>query len=94
MPPRWPRQPDRRDPAYRRLADRLNFALHVAAFGAVNSGAWFFRFLAGAAWPWTVWLTSSWAAILVTHGLYVFVVARYEDIDPASRSATDQRSAP
>ena len=38
MPPRWPRKPDRCDPAYRRLDDRMNFAMHVAIFAVINSG--------------------------------------------------------
>ena len=41
MPPRWPREPDRRDPAYRKLDDRMNFAFHVALSLAINSGLWF-----------------------------------------------------
>ena len=45
MPPRWPRKPTRQDPAYRRLEDRINFAVHVAGFIAVNSGLWFFHTL-------------------------------------------------
>ena len=45
MPPRWPRQPDRNDPAYRKLDDRMNFAIHVALFAVTNSGLWFFRLL-------------------------------------------------
>ncbi len=77
MPPRWPRQPDRRDPAYRRLADRMNFAVHVAAFAAINSTCWFFRLLQTEAWPWTLWLTGGWAAILLAHGVYIFKVADY-----------------
>ena len=44
MPPRWPREPDRRDPAFRKLEDRINFAFHVALFACINSGSWFFRF--------------------------------------------------
>jgi len=79
MPPRWPRQPDRRDPAYRRLADRINFAVHVAGFAAVNSGAWFFRILQQETWLWTLWLTAGWGAILLAHGIYVFAIATYED---------------
>lgn len=79
MPPRWPRQPDRRDPAYRRLADRMNFAVHVAAFAAGNSTLWFFRLIQTAAWPWALWLTSGWAAILFAHGVYIFAVADYSE---------------
>ena len=41
MPPRWPRKPDRNDPEYRRLDDRMNFAIHVGLFSATNSGLWF-----------------------------------------------------
>ncbi len=44
MPPRWPRKPDRNDPDYRRLDDRMNFAMHVALFAVVNSGLWFLEF--------------------------------------------------
>jgi hypothetical protein len=90
MPPRWPRQPDRRDPAYRRLADRMNFAVHVAVFAATNSGAWFFRTLEEAAWPWTLWLTTGWAIVLFSHGLYIFAVANYEDKTAAASSTSDQ----
>ena len=77
MPPRWPRQPDRRDPAYRRVGDRINFALHVAIFAAINSGCWFFRTLQDAEWTWTLWLTSAWVAALLIHGIYIFAIADY-----------------
>ena len=30
MPPSWPRKPNREDPAYRKLDDRMNFAVHLA----------------------------------------------------------------
>lgn len=78
MPPRWPRKPDRADPAYRKLEDRLNFAVHLAFFAAVNSGLWFFRLVQTADWPWTVWVTGAWAIGLLTHGVYVFGMANYE----------------
>ena len=75
MPPRWPRQPDRADPAFRRLDDRMTFATHVAAFAAVNSGLWFFRVagekLSTAAvpggLPGTPAITLVWAIALVAH---------------------------
>jgi hypothetical protein len=38
MPPRWPRVPDRNDADYRKLDDRMNFAVHVGIFSATNSG--------------------------------------------------------
>ena len=77
MPPRWPRQPDRRDPDYRRLGDRINFALHIAIFAAINSGCWFFRTVQAADWAWVVWLTGGWVAVLLIHGIYIFAIADY-----------------
>lgn len=77
MPPRWPRQPDRNDPAYRRLDDRINFAVHVAAFLAVNSGIWFFRLLKDMHWTWAIWLTGIWLAGLVLHFIYIVAIADY-----------------
>lgn len=77
MPPRWPRQPDRRDPDYRKLADRINFALHVAIFAATNTGLWFFHNFQARTWPWLTWVTWSWIAALVIHGIYIFVIADY-----------------
>jgi hypothetical protein len=83
MPPRWPRKPDRNDPAFRKLDDRMTFAVHVALFGALNSGLWFFRQLGElqnpgtTVWPWTLWVTTVWAGVLVGHGLYIFKLANY-----------------
>ncbi len=77
MPPRWPRKPDRNDPEYRRLGDRINFALHVGIFAATNSGLWFVRELESASWPWTLWVTLGWLGGLTLHGLYVFAIAKY-----------------
>lgn len=79
MPPRWPRKPDRiNDPAFRRLEDRINFAVHVAAFTAFNSGLWFFQIL------WDKWshlpvVTGIWGVALLAHGLYVFAIADYSE---------------
>jgi hypothetical protein len=77
MPPRWPRKPDRQDPAYRRLDDRMNFALHVAIFATCNSGLWFFYILEQAAWPWAKWVTGPWAALLLAHLIYLAAIADY-----------------
>ncbi len=77
MPPRWPRKPDRQDPAYRRLDDRMNFAVHVALFAASNSGIWFFRSILAENWLWAAWVTGGWAIALVAHGLYIFAIANY-----------------
>ncbi len=84
MPPRWPRQPDLEDPAYRKLADRLNFAVHVALFAASNSGVWFFRSLSHRDWPWAVWLSGGWAVLLLGHAIWLFALARYENANPSS----------
>jgi integral membrane sensor domain MASE1 len=79
MPPRWPRKPDRRDPDYRRLDDRMNFAVHVGLFAATNSGVWFLRTLQDTSWTWPLWLTGGWAIALVAHGIYIFAIANYSD---------------
>jgi len=86
MPPRWSRKPDRADPDFRRLDDRMTFATHVALFSAVNSGLWFFRVLGAKASetgmtggvPFTPWITTIWAAILVAHAVYIFAIAKYD----------------
>ena len=77
MPPRWPRKPDRQDPAFRRLDDRMNFATHVAVFAAFNSGLWFFRTLNAATWSWAIWVTAGWALLLFAHAVYIFAIADY-----------------
>jgi 2TM domain len=91
MPPRWSRKPDRADPAYRMLDDRMNFAVHVAAYGAVNSGLWFFRILEGPSelgMPGGVlgtgWITAIWGSILTAHTLFLFFIAKYPE--PAATS--------
>ncbi len=87
MPPRWPRKPDRADPAYRKLDDRMNFAVHVAIFAAVNSGIWFFRTLQSADWRWAYLITGLWVALLVGHGIYIFAIADYSPL-PAKAPST------
>jgi len=77
MPPSWPRKPDRNDPDFRRLEDRINFAFHVALFLASNSGLWFFDKIQNASWPWAIWVTGGWALVLVLHGVYILAIANY-----------------
>jgi hypothetical protein len=77
MPPRWPRKPDRSDPDFRRLDDRMNFATHVAVFACCNSGLWFFHNFQEANWPWAIWVTGGWTLILLAHAVYVFALANY-----------------
>lgn len=86
MPPRWPRKPDRADPKFRKLDDRMNFAVHVALFAATNSGLWFFRVLGGTSelgipggLPGTPWITGVWASVLAVHALFIFAIARYSE---------------
>ncbi len=81
MPPRWPREPDRNDPAYRRLDDRINFAVHVGIFGAINSGAWFVRTLKMTDWSWCIWLTGIWLVVLVLHLVYIAAIADYSSVE-------------
>lgn len=88
MPPRWPRKPDRNDPAFRKLDDRMNFATHVAIFAACNSGLWFFDIIQQAEWPWANWVTGGWALVLVAHGVYIFAIADY------TQSATTPQDTP
>lgn len=88
MPPRWPRKPDRKDPAFRRLDDRMNFATHVALFAAVNSGLWFFRNLGALTQgvpggiPQTPSITTVWLGLLVAHGVFIFAIAQYREPMP------------
>ncbi|MBD2774044.1 2TM domain-containing protein [Iningainema tapete] len=78
MPPRWPRQPDRKDPAYRKLDDRMNFAVHVAFSAAVNSGLWFFHNFLKANWEWLPPLTAGWIVVLLVHLIYISAIANYD----------------
>jgi hypothetical protein len=83
MPPRWSRKPDRNDPDYRKLDDRMNFALHVAIFAAINSGLWFFRVLHSQEGQATVWITTGWLLVLLAHAVFIFAIADYS---PSSSS--------
>lgn len=77
MPPRWPRQPDRRDPDYRRLDDRMNFALHVAIYLAINSGLWFVHQIKPDTLLWLTWFSLGWLGLLALHGIFIFAIADY-----------------
>jgi hypothetical protein len=79
MPPRWPREPNRKsDSAYRQLDDRMTFAVHVLLCTAVNSGLWFFKLIDAVPWPWIQWVTVGWVAGVVCHGIFIFGIANYE----------------
>lgn len=82
MPPRWPRKPDRKDPAYRKLDDRMTFATHVATFSAINSGLWFFHNFNSATWEWLPWVTGIWLVVLISHLIYISAIADYSPDTP------------
>ena len=80
MPPRWPRKPDpANDPALRKLEDRINFAVHVAGFAAVNSSLWFFNTLNPGSLPQAKIVTLVMLGVLFAHGTYIFAIADYSD---------------
>ncbi|WP_448572220.1 2TM domain-containing protein [Trichothermofontia sp.] len=83
MPPRWPRKPNRQDPAYRRLDDRMNFALHVAIFAATNSALWFVQTLHHTTATWAIQVTGLWLIALISHGVYIFAIADYTAANPS-----------
>ncbi|MDZ7957702.1 MAG: hypothetical protein RMY34_07325 [Aulosira sp. DedQUE10] len=84
MPPRWPTKPDRKDPAYRKIDDRMNFAVHVAIAATINSGLWFTQNLKAASWEWLPPLTVSWTVVLLVHLIYISAIANYSDTPPKS----------
>ncbi|MEO0406742.1 MAG: 2TM domain-containing protein [Cyanobacteria bacterium P01_A01_bin.135] len=77
MPPKWPRKPDRNDPAFRRLDDRMTFATHVALFAAVNSSLWFFHLYRFPGWNWMPSFSLIWLAGLFVHAVAIFAIADY-----------------
>lgn len=77
MPPRWSKKPDRNDPEYRRLEDRINFVLHFAIFSAINSGLWFFHIFKQTPWSWLNLFTEIWLGIVLLNVLYITVIADY-----------------
>lgn len=79
MPPRWPRKPDRKDPDYRKIDDRMNFATHVAIAATINSGLWFFHILKDTTWEWLPLLTLSWTGIVLVHLIYISAIANYTE---------------
>lgn len=77
MPPRWSRKPDRNDPEYRLLDDRMNFAIHFLTFSLLNSGMWFLYQLKSADWSWSKWVTGIWAVFIIIHFIYITAIADY-----------------
>ncbi|MEN9206367.1 MAG: hypothetical protein Q6J68_05345 [Thermostichales cyanobacterium SZTDM-1c_bins_54] len=81
MPPKWPRKPTRRDPEYRKLDDRYTLGAHAMIYGVVCSGAEFFNLLWRAEWRWLPWLIGIWGSLVAVHGIWVLLIARYDE-DP------------
>ena len=79
MTPRWPREPDRKDPDYRKIDYRMNFAIHVEIAASINSGLWFFHILKATTWEWLPGLTLNWTGILLVHLIYIAAIANYSD---------------
>lgn len=84
MPPRWPCKPDRKDPEFRKLDDRMNFAVHVAVAATINSGLWFFQNITLAKWEWLPLLTAGWVIVLLAHLIYIVAIANYSPTPPKS----------
>ncbi len=84
MPPRWPRKPDRSDPEFRKLDDRMNFAVHVAVAATINSCLWFFHNLTYAQWEWLPPVTAGWVIVLLAHLIYIAAIADYSPTPPKS----------
>jgi hypothetical protein len=83
MPPRWPRKPDRQDPEFRKLDDRMNFAVHVAVAATVTSGLWFFHILKSTSWQWLTPFSLGWLGVILLHLIYISAIANYS---PSSNS--------
>ncbi len=89
MPPRWSRKPDRQDSEYRRLDDRMNFAVHVAVFALCNSGLWFFQLLnqtpdaLSPYWRGTPTVTAVWTLVVLAHLVYISGIADYSPTLPS-----------
>lgn len=77
MPPRWPRQPSRQDPEFRKLDDRYTFAAHLALYLVSSTGMVFFQQLFQAQWPWLVPVLGGWGLSLGLHAFWIIVIARY-----------------
>ncbi|MEM9806461.1 MAG: hypothetical protein AAF959_14390, partial [Cyanobacteria bacterium P01_D01_bin.56] len=72
------------DPAYRKLGDRINFAVHVAAFTAVNSILWFLHELMQGTLPWLPKFSGVLLGLLISHSVWVFAIANYSPSGAAS----------
>jgi hypothetical protein len=80
MPPKLSSPPDPRNPEYRLLRDRINFALHVALFLCVNVGLLFFEKFWQTTWTWRPWVNLGWLVLLVAHTVWIFWIAKYEEV--------------
>lgn len=71
MAPKLSRPPDPRDPQYQSLERRINLALHIAIFVALNSGLWFYRSITYQEWQGFGWIVLWWGLIILNQGIWV-----------------------
>lgn len=77
MPPRWPRQPTRLDPEFRKLDDRYTLAFHIAVYLSTTTGLIFFKLLWHSDWIWFVPLLGWWGLALGLHTLWILKIIQY-----------------
>ncbi len=71
-----------RERAARRVKQKTDFWLNIAAYVAVNGFLVFLWWITGAGYPWFLWVMAGWGIGVVIHAVMVFGVpdsgARYE----------------
>lgn len=78
MPLRWNGKPDPSDPRYQDLSRRLDFAVHLALYAAINSGLWFVQLLRHP-WQHLAWLNLGWLCLLALHLTMVWRMRARQD---------------
>ncbi|MEM9136306.1 MAG: 2TM domain-containing protein [Cyanobacteria bacterium P01_F01_bin.42] len=66
------------DATYRFLDARINFTMHMMLFMSVSSGLWFFKLMNVISWAWTPWFSLVWGIGVVSHAVFVYRIADYE----------------
>ena len=71
-----------RERATRRVKQKTDFWVNIAAYVAVNGFLVFIWWMTGAGYPWFLWVMAGWGIGVVIHAVMVFGVpesgARYE----------------
>ncbi len=83
MPIRWYGTGDPKDPLYLHFSRIVNLTLHAMAFGALNSGLWFWQRIRQ---PWSHldWFTEVWLVFLVMHLVFVILKRPGDDQEDSS----------